>query len=152
MTASALTRTVLCVMAAGAAVPVLGQPSSFQTPPNQGSTPPPGTLREGSAPPGSTLYIVEQPGNTLVATAYMGRPVHGPGDERVGTVSNLLVDATGRIIGIVIDVGGFLGFEGKEIAVAFEAVYPVMEEGKEVLVMDMTKDQLAAAPAFKRSR
>jgi len=110
-------------------------------------------LRESSGPPTpGALYIVEQPGNTLLATEYIGRPVQGPGNQRVGTVSNLLVDSTGRATGVVIDVGGILGFGAKEVAVAFEAVYPVMEDGKEALVVDMTKDQLAAAPAFKRSR
>jgi hypothetical protein len=67
-------------------------------------------------------------------------------------VSNLLVDTTGRVVGIVIDVGGFLGFANKEVAIAFEALYPVLEDDKEAFPLEMTQEQLAAAPAFKRSR
>jgi sporulation protein YlmC with PRC-barrel domain len=152
MAVSVLIRTVLCVMAAEAVAPASGQQSPLRILPSPDSTPPAGTLREGSGPPGASLYIVEQPGNTLLATEYIGRTVHGPGGERVGTVSNLLVDTTGRITGVVLEVGGFLGFGTKETAITFEAVYPIMENGREMLVVEMTRDQLAAAPAFKRSR
>jgi hypothetical protein len=152
MNAGALPITVLC-LAAGASAPGLAQQSPFRAPPGQSATPPPGTLREGSGPPTpGALYIVEQPGNTLLATEYIGRSIQGPGNQPVGTVSNLLVDSTGRVTGIVIDVGGFLEYGAKEIAIAFEAIYPVMENGREALLVEMIKDQLAAAPAFKRSR
>jgi hypothetical protein len=152
MNAGALPITVLC-LAAGASAPAIAQQSPFRAPPGQSAAPPPGTLREGSGPPTpGALYIVEQPGNTLLATEYIGRSIQGPGNQPVGTVSNLLVDSTGRVTGIVIDVGGFLEYGAKEIAIAFEAIYPVMENGREALLVEMIKDQLAAAPAFKRSR
>ena len=77
--------------------------------------------------------------------------MHGPGKQKVGTIANLLVDTTGRVIGVVIEVGGFLGIGSKKIAIAFEAVFPIMEEGKEAFLVEMSKDQLASAPAFKRA-
>lgn len=113
----------------------------------------PGVVREGALPPGSArLYIAEQPGNTLLASDYIGRNVYGPAKQKVGTVTNLLVDTTGRVVGIVMDVGGFLGIGAKEIALAFEALFPVLEDDKEAFFVEMTKEQLAAAPPFKRSR
>jgi len=109
-------------------------------------------LREAPTPPApGSLYIREKPGNTLLVTDYLGRAVHGPGKQKVGTINNLLVDTTGRVVGVVMDVGGFLGIGGKEIAIAFEALFPVMEDGKEAFVVEMSKDQLASAPAFKRA-
>jgi hypothetical protein len=138
--------------------PVLAQTpgsSPFRPQPGTsgGTSPPPGTIRESPTPPNPRgLYIVEQPGNTLLATDYIGRSVQGPGNKRVGTVSNLLVDTTGRITGVVIEVGGFLGVGTKEIALAFEAVYPVVMDDKEMFFVEMTRDQLTLAPAFKRSR
>jgi hypothetical protein len=77
--------------------------------------------------------------------------VHGPAKQKVGTISNLLVDTTGRVTGIVIDVGGFLEIGGKEMVIAFEALYPVVEDGREAFLVEMTKEQLAVAPPFKRS-
>ena len=85
---------------------------------------PPGMLREAPTPPSpGALYLREKPGNALFATDYLGRAVHGPAKQKVGTISNLLVDTTGRVTGVVIDVGGFLGIGGKEIAIAFEASF-----------------------------
>ena len=105
--------------------PGLAQPAQgpFRAPASRSETPAPGSLREAPAPPApGSLYIVEKPGNTLLATEYLGRAVQGPDKQKVGTINDLLVDTTGRVIGVVIDVGGFLGIGGKEIAIAFEAL------------------------------
>ena len=124
----------------------------FGNPASGAEGPAPGMLRELPTPPApGSLYIREKPGNTLLATEYLGRAVHGPGKQKVGTIANLLVDTTGRVIGVVIEVGGFLGIGSKKIAIAFEAVFPIMEEGKEAFLVEMSKDQLASAPAFKRA-
>jgi PRC-barrel domain len=126
----------------------------FRAPPTAGSpAAPPDTLRERSGPvPPGALYIAEQPGNALLVTEYLGRSVYGPDKQKVGSISNLLVDTTGRIIGVVLDVGGFLGFGAKEVAISFEALFPVRENDEEAFLVEMSKAQLTAAPAFKRSR
>jgi hypothetical protein len=129
-------------------------PSPFRLPGGQGSVASsPGTLREGAGPrtPGA-LYIPEQPGNTLLATEYLGRSVHAPDKRKAGTISNLLVDTTGRVTGVVLDVGGFLGIGSKEVAISFEALFPVREDDQDAFLVEMTKAQLEAAPTFKRSR
>ena len=138
----------------GMAVPVFAQTSPFKLQPQQGSAaPPPGTLRESSGPPPpGALYIPEQPGNALLVTEYLGRPVYGPDKQRVGTISNLLVDVTGRVTGIVLEVGGFLGLGGKEVAISFEALYPVHEDDQDLFLVEMNKAQLTAAPTFKRAK
>jgi hypothetical protein len=129
-------------------------PSPFRLPGGQGSTATPlGTLREGPGPrtPGA-LYIPEQSGNKLLVTEYLGQAVYDPGKQKVGTISNLLVDTTGRVTGVVIDVGGFLGVGTKEVAISFEALFPVREDDQDAFLVEMTKAQLEAAPTFKRSR
>ena len=65
--------------------------------------------RKAPRPP----YITEQPGTVLLVTEYLGRPVYGPDKQKVGTISNLLVDISGRVTGFVTDVGGFLGIGSK---------------------------------------
>jgi hypothetical protein len=102
--------------------------------------PPPGTLREGSGPrtPGA-LYIPEQLGNTLLVTEYLGQAVYGPGEQKVGTISNLLVDTTGRVAGVVLDVGGFLGIGTNEVAISFEALFPVREDDQDAFLVEMSK-------------
>jgi len=56
------------------------------------------------------------------------------------------------VTGVVIDVGGFLGVGTKEVAISFEALFPVREDDQDVFLVEMTKAQLSAAPTFKRSR
>ena len=49
----------------------------------------------------------------------------------------------------VIGIGGFLGIGEKHVAVPFDDVKSEVDNNKHVLVVDATKDQLMAAPAFK---
>src|SRR3954471_14015027 len=148
-----LLRTVLALSAAPGTA--LAQPASPFTPPAAGQaepSPPPGTLREAARPPPpGSLYIRQKPGNALLVTEYLGRAVVGRDNQKVGAINNLLVDTTGRVVGVVIEVGAFLGFGSKEVAIAFEALFPVLEDGKEAFIVELTREQLAAAPPFKRA-
>jgi PRC-barrel domain protein len=60
-----------------------------------------------------------------VFTKFRGSDVLGPDNARIGSVSDLLFDGTGKIIGVVVGVGGFLGIGAKNVAIdmrAFNAV------------------------------
>jgi hypothetical protein len=60
-----------------------------------------------------------------VFTKFRGSDVLGPDNARIGSVNDLLFDGTGKIIGMVIGVGGFLGIGTKNVAIdmsAFNAV------------------------------
>jgi hypothetical protein len=144
----------MMLVAPSASAQASSDPSPFRVPPEPALPAPfPNVGRpEPSRKTPGPLYIAEQPGTVLLVTEYLGRPVHGPDKQKVGTISNLLVDISGRVTGFVIDVGGFLGIGAKEVAIAFDALYPVAEDGREAFLVEMKKEQLAAAPSFKRSR
>jgi hypothetical protein len=90
--------------------------------------------------------------------------VLGPDNASIGSVNDLLFDGTGKIIGVVIGVGGFLGIGTKNVAIdmsAFNAV-PADTGGKDKaptgnandptivkLKVAWTKDQLKEAPDFQ---
>jgi len=138
-----------------AAVPpaAIAQTSPFQIPPGESSAPPPdGGRLEPSRKTPRPVYIPEQPGNALLVTEYLGRPVYGPDKQKIGTISNVLVDISGRVTGFVVEVGGFLGIGAKEVAISFEAVIPVREDDQDFFLVEMTRAQLTAAPAFKRAK
>ena len=59
---------------------------------------------------------------------------------------------TGRLVGVILDVDEFLGGGAKEVAISFEALLPVREDDQEAFLVELTKAQLTAAPAFRRSR
>ena len=45
----------------------------------------------------------------------------GPDNARIGSVNDLLFDGTGKIIGMVVSVGGFLGIGTKNVAIDVSA-------------------------------
>jgi len=42
--------------------------------------------------------------------------------------------------------------EDKEIAISFEALFPVRENDRDAFLIEMSKAQLTAAPTFRRSK
>jgi sporulation protein YlmC with PRC-barrel domain len=69
--------------------------------------------------------------------------------EVIGTIGDIVLGADGRAVTAVINVGGFLGVGSKLVAVPYGAlkIGPVVE-GSRVLLVDATKEQLQAAPAY----
>jgi PRC-barrel domain len=63
-----------------------------------------------------------------------------------------LVDKSGRVVALIVGVGGFLGAGEKDVAVAFEAVHPTMKDKKWWQVINTPKDSLKSAPGFKLTR
>src|SRR5258708_12902199 len=70
-------------------------------------------------------FITSQGSDQWVITKFRGSDVLGPDNARIGSVSDLLFDGTGKIVGVVVGVGGFLGIGAKNVAIditAFNAV------------------------------
>jgi len=110
--------------------------------------------------------ITSQGADQWVFTKFRGIDVLGPDNARIGSVNDLLFDGTGKIIGVVVGVGGFLGIGTKNVAIdmsAFNAV-PADSGSNETyktaagsandptnvkLKLAWTKDQLKDAPDFQ---
>ena len=56
------------------------------------------------------------------ASKLMGVDIYGPNNEKVGDVTEVLVDKSGKITAVTVGVGGFLGIGAKDVAVKFEEV------------------------------
>jgi len=80
----------------------------------------------------------------------MGVTVYGPDDTTLGEVGDVILDKEGTIQAVEIDVGGFLGFGEKPVAVGFDAVNVQTDANGSMLVMvNATKDQLDKAPTYE---
>jgi hypothetical protein len=66
--------------------------------------------------------------------------------SRAGSVSDLLIGANNEIDRAVIDVGGFLGFGARSVAVDIDDLTVNQEE--EEIVLNLTRDQLDAMPEW----
>ncbi len=89
-------------------------------------------------------------GQGELATARLaGTAVFNAKAEVIARISDVILGADGKATTVVMTVGGIAGVGGKTVAVPFSVlkVGPVVE-GSRVLLVDVTKEQLAAAPAY----
>ncbi len=89
------------------------------------------------------------PGEAVTVTDWYKQNVYDPNENKIGDIKDVLVDKSGRVIALIVGVGGFLGAGEKDVAVPFEAVHLTMKDKKWWLVMNTTKDALKSAPGFK---
>lgn len=52
----------------------------------------------------------------------IGVDIYGPDDKKVGDVTEVIVDKTGKVEMVTVGVGGFLGIGSKDVAIPFEQV------------------------------
>jgi sporulation protein YlmC with PRC-barrel domain len=87
----------------------------------------------------------------LTADKLEGARVYGANDEDVGEVNRLVLDNSGQVQRIVLDVGGFLGVGERQIAVTPDELTIVRtEDGNEFRVfIDANQANLKAQPEYK---
>ena len=94
-------------------------------------------------------YLTRSPSGAVAISLYFDRNVHNGADEKIGTVSDLIVGPDGKITAGVIGVGGFLGIGEKEIGVPFSSMQVVRRDNDWHLVIEGTRDALRDAPAYE---
>ena len=96
-----------------------------------------------------TAYLTRSPSGAVAISLYFDRNVYNGADERIGTVSDLIVGPDAKIAAAVIGVGGFLGIGEKEVAVPFSSMQIVRRDNDWHLVIEGTRDALRDAPAYE---
>ncbi|PNE10005.1 MAG: hypothetical protein CR217_16775 [Beijerinckiaceae bacterium] len=76
--------------------------------------------------------------------------VYDNAENKVGVVSDLIVDSSGNVTTAVVSVGGFLGVGKKDVAVPFKDLKVASRDGKDWLVLNQTEEDLKAAPAYDK--
>ena len=98
---------------------------------------------------GDARLLTSVPANAQTVANWYKQNVYDRNDAKIGEVKDALVDQEGRIEGLIVSVGGFLGIGEKDVAVPFNAVKQTKTDDKWRLVMNTTKDALKTAPGFK---
>ena len=132
--------------------------------------PPTATAPKAEAFPHDTAkFIAAQSTDQWVFSKFKGTDVLGPDNAHIGNVSDMLFDKNGKILGLVVGVGGFLGIGEKSVAIDMGAFQPVPADtgsstgagGNTAMVsrnddptmvklkVSWTKDQLKNAPDFQ---
>jgi sporulation protein YlmC with PRC-barrel domain len=89
------------------------------------------------------------PNESWTVTNYYKQSVYDPKESKIGDIDDVLVDKSGKITGLVVGVGGFLGAGEKDVIVPFTAVKSEKKNDKWYLTLDESKDGLTKAPGFK---
>jgi PRC-barrel domain len=83
----------------------------------------------------------------------LGKEVRSAANENMGRIVDVIVDRAGQVKAAVIDFGGFLGVGSRKIAVAWNAIrFPGDAKQGDRLSLELTRDQVRAAPEFKEDK
>jgi len=96
----------------------------------------------------ATMTMSAAPAESWTVTNYYKQSVYDPQENKIGTIEDTLVDKFGKITGLVIGVGGFLGAGEKDVIVPFTAVKTAKKNDSWWLTLNETKDDLKKAPGF----
>ena len=152
-------------IAAFALVPALAQDSNTgtqpQTPPPpqptaqgqtapSGSTTPPANVaaeQPPATPPPAEAIIASEGATDMRADKLIGTSVYNTEGQEVGSVKDIVFDKEGKIVGVVLKVGGVLGIGAKSVGIKWKEVQ--VSPTDEVMTISYNQDQLEVAPDFK---
>ena len=107
----------------------------------------------GTAQAGTVQIVNNQTADQWLASKFNGTDVIGADNEKIGDVSDILFDKSGKIEAFIVSVGGFLGMGAKDVAMAPAAFTTVTGDKSknedDKLKVSMTKDQLKQAANFE---
>ncbi len=73
-------------------------------------------------------------------------------DDTIGTVSNLVIDEDGKVVAVVIGVGGLMGIGERDVAISWDQLERTVDGDDIKLSVDMTEDSLKDAPKYSSDR
>jgi hypothetical protein len=122
------------------------------------------TLSQSTIGGDTAKFVASQSADQMVFSKLKGADVIGLNDESIGGVNDLLFDKSGKILGVGVGVGGFLGIGQKNVAMDMGAFQIVPAGSRAVtpaagsrgedptnikLKVAWTKDQVQQAPDFQ---
>jgi sporulation protein YlmC with PRC-barrel domain len=132
-----------------------GQSPTVQTPPAPAptteaapATPPANaTAEQQVTPPPADAMMPTQGATDMRADKLIGTSVYNTEGQSVGSVQDIVFDKDGKIVGVVLKVGGILGIGGKSVGIKWTEVQVVPTE--DTVKVNYSEDQLKVAPDFK---
>ncbi|MCA0273358.1 MAG: PRC-barrel domain-containing protein [Proteobacteria bacterium] len=114
-------------------------------------TAPAGTDPTAVAPVSARDGFAVAPPEQITSETLTGTAVYDAADAHVGEISELLIDADGKVTDAVVDVGGFLGIGEKPVALPLSNVEIMHSADTNQLrvFVSMTKEELEAMPAYE---
>ena len=106
----------------------------------------------GAAPQAQSQTLATLPSDASTVTKWYKQDVYDPSENKIGEISDVLMDNDGKISAFIVSVGGFLGMGEKHVAVPFDNVHDTHGKRDRWLTMNTTKDALKSAAGYKYDR
>jgi sporulation protein YlmC with PRC-barrel domain len=160
MVTTALTGLVIGAAVAQGTPPAPSAPSPSAAQSSPPATPPAKAPEMSSPAPSSAAadkssakFVNSQRSDQFLASKFKGTDVVGNDNEKIGDISDILFDKSGKVEAYVLGVGGFLGIGAKDVALAPSAFQVVpgdkSKNEDDTLKLSMTKDELKQAATFE---
>ena len=125
----------------------------------------------------TTNWMTQEATGQWRASKMIGLNIYNNNNEKIGDIAEIIIDRSGKLEAVVVGAGGFLGIGERDVAVPYSQInwvfapigpprtstgttpttsQPANSEIRyaypDHAVLNMTKEQLKDAPAFKYSR
>jgi sulfite reductase beta subunit-like hemoprotein len=130
----------------------------MKQPPTPGMGAKPNTIAPENAPQTVTQDVprdgpdfIQVQSTDMLSSNVVGLDIHNGQNDNIGKIHDIAFDASKKVTGYVLSVGGFLGMGTHYVAVNPDAVMVSYDAQNKVwkATMNATKDQLKSAPEFK---
>jgi sporulation protein YlmC with PRC-barrel domain len=120
-----------------------------QTAPSDPAAPPADVAAEEppATPPPAEAIIASEGATDMRADKLIGTSVYNMEGQEVGSVEDIVFDQEGKIVGVVLKVGGMLGIGGKSVGIKWNEVQ--VSPAEEIMTIAYSQDQLEVAPDFQ---
>jgi sporulation protein YlmC with PRC-barrel domain len=119
---------------------------------NQQTTANGNTTQDASQSTASSGSIMGTPvknsDGSLNASQVIGMTVVNKNNESIGKIGELVMGNDGKVSGVVVDVGGFLGIGTHPVLLDWKQISMVDQNGSTQAVVNESKDQLKQMPAY----
>ena len=88
------------------------------------------TVAMAQQPSGPGGLMTSIPANSRTVTDWYKQNVYDQNNQKLGEITDLLVNQSGQIEAAMVGVGGFLGAGEKDVAVSFSAIKPTKKNDK----------------------
>ncbi len=111
------------------------------------------TAATGSVSGSMLTAIPHMTADQMVSSKIVGTSVYNTNNDKIGEVNDLILDSNGKVAGVVIGVGGFLGMGERNVAVSYTSVkFSKDNRGYERITVPATKDQLKAMTPYDSTK
>jgi len=124
----------------------------------QTTTPAPGPAAPPAPGPSRDLNYYQFTPGQMRASKLIDTNVKNNANETIGEINELILDKDGKVVAVVVGVGGFLGIGQREVAIDYKSLNikydpnAMTDAGATTVMVNATKDSLKNAPAWTWNR